>query len=65
MSVASESHPSSVRRRVLTLAVSSLLTELGFDHAEKMAVETLVEMIQSCKCTGKTRSKDLAPISKF
>ncbi|KAK3932118.1 Transcription initiation factor TFIID subunit 8 [Frankliniella fusca] len=47
MSVASESHPTSVRRRVLTLAVSSLLTELGFDHAENMAIETLVEMTQS------------------
>lgn len=49
MSVTSET-PAAVRRRVLTLAVSSLLTELGFDHADKMAVETLVEMIQSCKC---------------
>lgn len=47
MSQVVESQPSAVRRRVLTLAVSSLLTELGFDHAEKAAVGTLVEMIQS------------------
>lgn len=46
MSVVSE-NPAAVRRKVLTLAVTSLLTELDFDHADKMALETLVEMIQS------------------
>ncbi|KAJ1524857.1 hypothetical protein ONE63_009724 [Megalurothrips usitatus] len=58
MSVSSETHPPSVRRRVLTFAVSSLLTELGFDHAEKIAVETLVEMVQSflTECGNSSKS---------
>ncbi|XP_038675801.1 transcription initiation factor TFIID subunit 8 isoform X2 [Scyliorhinus canicula] len=36
------------RRRTLQVVVSSLLTEAGFDAAEKAAVETLTEMLQSC-----------------
>lgn len=32
------------------MVVSSLLTEAGFESAEKAAVETLTEMLQSCKC---------------
>lgn len=36
------------RRRTLQVAVSSLLTEAGFESAEKASVETLTEMLQSC-----------------
>lgn len=32
------------------MVVSSLLTEAGFESAEKAAVETLTEMLQSCEC---------------
>ncbi|XP_061590666.1 transcription initiation factor TFIID subunit 8 [Cololabis saira] len=35
------------RRRTLQVVVSALLTESGFDSAEKAAVETLTEMMQS------------------
>ncbi|KAK1152165.1 transcription initiation factor TFIID subunit 8 [Acipenser oxyrinchus oxyrinchus] len=35
------------RRRTLQVVVSSLLTEAGFESAEKAAVESLTEMIQS------------------
>ncbi|XP_067863669.1 transcription initiation factor TFIID subunit 8 [Heptranchias perlo] len=35
------------RRRTLQVVVSSLLTEAGFEAAEKAAVETLTEMLQS------------------
>uniref|UniRef100_A0A9J8B7H1 Transcription initiation factor TFIID subunit 8 n=1 Tax=Cyprinus carpio carpio TaxID=630221 RepID=A0A9J8B7H1_CYPCA len=35
------------RRRTLQVVVSSLLTECGFESAEKVAVETLTEMMQS------------------
>ncbi|NP_001080509.1 transcription initiation factor TFIID subunit 8 [Xenopus laevis] len=35
------------RRRTLQVVVSSLLTEAGFDSAEKAAVESLTEMLQS------------------
>ncbi|XP_056413771.1 transcription initiation factor TFIID subunit 8 isoform X1 [Hyla sarda] len=35
------------RRRTLLVVVSALLTEAGFDSAEKAAVETLTEMLQS------------------
>ena len=31
------------------MVVSSLLTEAGFESAEKAAVETLTEMLQSCE----------------
>lgn len=37
------------RRRYLTMAVSSELMERGFDAAEPECVETLTEMLQSCK----------------
>lgn len=36
------------RRRTLQVVVSALLTECGFESAEKAAVETLTEMMQSC-----------------
>lgn len=32
------------------MVVSSLLTEAGFESAEKASVETLTEMLQSCEC---------------
>lgn len=34
------------RRRVLNIAVSTVLLETGFDNADKMSVETLIEMLQ-------------------
>jgi len=36
------------RRRTLQVVVSALLTECGFESAEKAAVESLTEMMQSC-----------------
>lgn len=45
----SEGSTSGARRKVLTMAIGALLTELGFDSVEKMALETLAEMAQSCK----------------
>lgn len=36
------------RRRTLQVVVSALLTECGFESAEKAVVETLTEMMQSC-----------------
>ena len=44
-----ESLSSNLRRRPLQVAVAGLLAEVGFDSAEKMAHETLIEMAQSCK----------------
>ncbi|MEE6527911.1 hypothetical protein FKM82_029645 [Ascaphus truei] len=38
------------RRRTLQVVVSSLLTEAGFESAEKATVETMTEMLQSCEC---------------
>nr|XP_012593055.1 transcription initiation factor TFIID subunit 8-like [Microcebus murinus] len=55
------------RRRTLQVVVSSLLTEAGFECAEKASVETLTEMLQSyiseigrsaeshCEHTGRTQ----------
>ena len=43
-------HPDVPRRRALKVAVSALCSEVGFGTAENSAVETLTEMIQSCKC---------------
>lgn len=40
---------SNLRRRPLQVAVAGLLFEFGFDNAEKMAHETLIEMTQSSK----------------
>lgn len=40
---------SNLRRRPLQVAVAGLLSELGYDCAEKMAHETLIEMAQSSK----------------
>jgi len=40
---------SNLRRRPLQVAVAGLLSELGYEHAEKMAHETLIEIVQSGK----------------
>jgi hypothetical protein len=53
---------SNLRRRPLQVAVAGLLSELGYDNAENMALETLIEMVQSSKfissvfCCAKLRS---------
>lgn len=49
------------RRRTLQVVVSALLTECGFESAEKAAVETLTEMMQSC--TYEPRVRMLIPHS--
>lgn len=38
-----------VHRRMLAAAVSSVLTEYGYDSVEKEALGTLTEMLQACK----------------
>ena len=37
------------RRKALKVAVGALCTEVGFGMAEESALETLAEMMQSCK----------------
>lgn len=37
------------RRKVLVTSVGVLLNEIGFDSCDKMALETLTEMMQACK----------------
>lgn len=37
------------RRKFLKMAVSSILLETGFDGANNDCLETLIEMITSCK----------------
>lgn len=37
------------RRKALKVAVGALCTEVGFGMAEESALETLTEMLQSCK----------------
>lgn len=37
------------RRKILNQVVCSILVECGYDTCEKQAVETLTEMLQSCK----------------
>lgn len=39
------------RRLVLKQSVANILMEKGFETVEKQCIETLTEMIQSCKCT--------------
>lgn len=41
---------SNLRRRPLQVAVAGLLSELGYEHAEKTAHETLIEIVQSIIC---------------
>jgi Bromodomain associated len=40
---------SAARRKILQAAVGCLCLEAGFDKVEEMALETLLEMMQSCK----------------
>lgn len=37
------------RRKILNVAVSAILIETGFESADKQALETMSEMLQSCK----------------
>lgn len=37
------------RRKILSVAVSQILMEKGFDSVDKECLETLTEMLQSCK----------------
>ena len=39
----------STRRKILSHAICSILTECGFEACERGALETLTEMLQSCK----------------
>ena len=39
------------RRKALQTAVSALCVEAGFVSAEKDAIGTLTEMLQSCRCS--------------
>lgn len=39
----------SVNRRLLEIAICAILREQGFASASKIALETLTEMLQSCK----------------
>ena len=38
-----------VNRRLLEISICALLREHGFSSASKIALETLTEMLQSCK----------------
>ncbi|KOB51916.1 putative methylmalonate-semialdehyde dehydrogenase, partial [Operophtera brumata] len=40
---------SDARRRILNIAVSTVLLETGFDSCDKMSLETLTEILQSCE----------------
>ncbi len=42
-------HPELPRRRALRAAVSAVCLETGYSSAEDGALETLTEMLQSCK----------------
>lgn len=44
----------SVNRKIVTAGISCLLVEAGFDSADNQALETLVEMVQSCKYHSKS-----------
>jgi hypothetical protein len=47
MSLESDARAASCRK-ALKVAVSALVSEVGFERAEEAAVETLTEMLQSC-----------------
>lgn len=47
--VPSESVSHDARRKFLTMALSTMLMDAGFDLIEKQCLETLCEMFQSCK----------------
>ncbi|XP_001607951.2 transcription initiation factor TFIID subunit 8 [Nasonia vitripennis] len=45
-----EVQTSSTRRKILSHSICSILTECGFESCEKLALETLTEMLQSLLC---------------
>ena len=42
------------RRKILQASVSCLCSEAGFDSVQEIALETICEMMQSCKCVFDT-----------
>lgn len=46
---AMESVSHNARRKFLTMAISTMLMDAGFDQIEKQCLETLCEMLQSRK----------------
>lgn len=49
MDKADSTQSSNPRRKILGLAVSQILMEKGFDSVDKECLETLTELLQSCK----------------
>lgn len=47
--VAADCVSHNARRKFLTMAVSTMLIDMGFDNVERQCLETLCEMFQSCK----------------
>lgn len=47
--VVSEAGTVNARRKILTMAISTILLDMGFDTVEKQCLETLSEMLQSRK----------------
>ena len=43
------SNPHFARRKALKVAVTHLCVEAGFTNADESPLETLIEMLQSCK----------------
>ncbi|KAJ9582990.1 hypothetical protein L9F63_022675, partial [Diploptera punctata] len=58
-----ENLSSNLRRRPLQVAVAGLLAEVGFDTADKMAHETLIEMAQSLICQIGLSAKSYCELS--
>lgn len=48
---ACESVSHDARRKFLSMAISTMLIDVGFDNIEKQCLETLCEMFQSCEYT--------------
>lgn len=38
-----------IRRKILQASVAATLLEIGFESADQLALETLTELLQSCK----------------
>lgn len=45
----STQHTGNARRKILSVAISQILMEKGFDSVDKECLETLTEMLQSSK----------------
>ncbi|KAF9822697.1 hypothetical protein SFRURICE_016903 [Spodoptera frugiperda] len=54
---------SDARRRILTIAVSTVLLENGFESTDKMALETLTEMLQCFLCEVGNSAKNYCELS--